>query len=136
MHANQAGATGRDPQRVWSLRIDGPDSIAAERSKGRILHEAAVVETVEPPVRTHQHVAIVIFRDGANPAVREAFVEIVVLKMRAVPAAESAGCANPQILISIFEEPLNAVVAQPFGHREPCGFPIGEAHHALTAAAE
>ena len=113
LYAHQASAASADPKGIRRLRINGPYAIAAERGEGRIGHEFAIVEAIEAAIRAHEHVTIVVFGDGANPPVREALVEIIVLEVRAVPAAESTGCADPQILTSIFVKGLNAVVAQP-----------------------
>ncbi len=56
--------------------------------------------------------------------------------MRAVPPAESAGGADPEIVIPIFEERLNAVVAQSVGDCESGGLPLDETHDALIVGAE
>ena len=49
-----------------------------ERVEGRVAHEFAVMKPVEPPVRAHQHVAVVIFSKGTNPPVGEPLFKIVI----------------------------------------------------------
>jgi hypothetical protein len=56
--------------------------------------------------------------------------------MRAIPAADSAGCANPQITATIFEKALYSIVAQPLSHCEPRGSTLRDAHHTLVVRTE
>ncbi len=92
---HQAGASRGDPESAGRIGINGPNSVAAERREAGVRHELVSVEAIEAAVRSHQHVAIVVFGDRAHPPIGKSFVEIVVLEMRAVPPAESTGGADP-----------------------------------------
>ena len=134
--ANQTAAAGSDPKRVRRLRVNRPDAVSTESGESRVGHEPSAVKAVEAAVRAHQHVAVMVFRNGANPSVRQPFFEIIIPQARAVPPADSAGSADPQIPVAVLEQRLNAVVAQAVRFGESGRLPVDEMHDTLTVGAE
>src|SRR5438105_2067255 len=100
------------------------------------MHEFAIVKPVQPPIRAHQHVSVAVLHDGADPSVSETFFQIVIREMRPIPAAESAGSADPQAPIAIFVEGLNPVITQPFRDRKPRCLSFGDSDNALVRSTE
>src|SRR5207249_3081691 len=119
------------PQRALAIGIDGPDPIVRQLRKRRVLLEPAVTETVDPAIRAHQHLAVAVFDYRTDPSIRETVFQVIVPEIRAIPSAEPARRANPQAARPILIERLKSVVAQPLIDREPRGFAVGDAHHAL-----